>query len=228
MWPPSSDDVLLAFRTVAIAFQRTIDRTRRSSASSTGCGGSACGGIVFRYGVVPAGAGAAPVSWACPTTRSSRNWARWGPSLATTASRASSHSRVSWGSTSTWDAITAPVLSAAHHGTTRCAVASRGMRFCANVSLLFTEVALPERFAAARRAGLDAVELWWPRGEDLDAVAAAAAGSEVVLMNFDAGDMPAGERGLASDPERRDEFRANVPVALALGDRIGCRRFNAL
>src|SRR3954451_7666015 len=110
MWPPSSDDVLLAFRTVAIAFQRTIDRTRRSSASSTGCGGSSCGGIVFRYGVVPAGAGAAPVSWACPTTRSSKNCARCAPSLATTASSASSHSRVSWGSTSTWDAITAPVL----------------------------------------------------------------------------------------------------------------------
>src|SRR3954454_14658646 len=62
------------------------------------------------YGVVPAGAGAAPVSWACPTTRSSRNWARCGPSLATTASSASSHSRVSWGSTSTCDAIAAPDL----------------------------------------------------------------------------------------------------------------------
>src|SRR3954452_17117970 len=110
MWPPSSDDVLLAFRTVAIAFQRTIDRTRRSSASSTECAGSSSGGIVFRYGVVPAGAGAAPVSWAWPTTRSSRNCARCGPSLATTASSASSHSRVSWGSTSTCDAIAAPDL----------------------------------------------------------------------------------------------------------------------
>ena len=65
---------------------------------------------MFRYGVVPAGAGAAPVSCACPTTRSSRNCARCGPSLATTASSASSHSRVSWGSTSTCDAIAAPDL----------------------------------------------------------------------------------------------------------------------
>ena len=59
---------------------------------------------------MPAGAGAAPVSWACPTTRSSRNCARCGPSALTTASSASSHSRVSWGSTSTCDAIGAPDL----------------------------------------------------------------------------------------------------------------------
>lgn len=104
------------------------------------------------------------------------------------------------------------------------------MRFCANVSLLFTEVPLLERFAAARSAGFDAVELWWPRGEDLDAVAGAvaASGVQVVLMNFDAGDMAAGERGLLSDPERYHEFRDNVPVALELGARMGCTRFNAL
>jgi hydroxypyruvate isomerase len=102
------------------------------------------------------------------------------------------------------------------------------MRFCANISLLFTEVPLLERFAAARRAGLPAVELWWPRGEDLDAVAEAASDSEVVLINFDAGDMPAGDRGLVSDPARRDEFRANVPVALDLAGRIGAKQLNAL
>src|SRR3954453_4589888 len=110
MCPPSSELVLFALRIVAIAFQRTMLPTRRSSASSTGSGGSSCGGIVFRYGVVPAGAGAAPVGCAWPTTRSSRNCARCAPSLATTASSASSHSRVSWGSTSTCDAIAAPDL----------------------------------------------------------------------------------------------------------------------
>jgi hydroxypyruvate isomerase len=104
------------------------------------------------------------------------------------------------------------------------------MRFSANISILFTELPFLQRFAAARSAGLDAVELWWPRGEDLDAVAAAAAdsGAEVVLMNFDAGDMPAGDRGLLSDPARQAEFRANVPLALGLADKLGCRQLNAL
>jgi hydroxypyruvate isomerase len=104
------------------------------------------------------------------------------------------------------------------------------MRFCANISLLFTEVPFLERFAAARSAGFDAVEMWWPRGEDLDAVEAAVAdsGVEVVLLNFDAGDMPAGDRGLFSDPSRSEELDANIPVAFALADAIGCTRLNAL
>ena len=110
------------------------------------------------------------------------------------------------------------------------AVRCRPMRFCANISLLFTEVPFLERFAAARSAGFDAVEMWWPRGENLDAVEAAVAdaGVEVVLLNFDAGDMPAGDRGTLSDPSREHEFHANVPVALALADAIGCTQLNAL
>ncbi|MDP9294420.1 MAG: TIM barrel protein [Actinomycetota bacterium] len=104
------------------------------------------------------------------------------------------------------------------------------MRFCVNVSILFTEDPLLERFARARDAGFDAVELWWPRAEDLAAVRAAIedAGVDVVALNFDAGDMPAGDRGLISDPARQEEFRANVPVALELAQAVGCAQLNAL
>jgi hydroxypyruvate isomerase len=104
------------------------------------------------------------------------------------------------------------------------------VRFCVNVSILFTEAPLLERFRLAREAGFRAVELWWPRGEDPAAVAAAVAdaGVEVVLLNFDAGDMAAGDRGLVSDPARREAFRANVPVALGLASEVGCRMLNAL
>lgn len=104
------------------------------------------------------------------------------------------------------------------------------VRFCANVSILFGEHPFLERFGRAREAGFSAVEFWWPAGEDLGEVEAAVkeAGLEVALFNFDAGDMPAGERGLLSDPRRRGEFRENVPVALELAGRLGCRRLNAL
>jgi hydroxypyruvate isomerase len=104
------------------------------------------------------------------------------------------------------------------------------VRFCVNVSILFTEVPLLERFARVRDAGFDTVELWWPRGEDLAAVQAAIAdaGVGVALLNFDAGDMPAGDRGLISDPALQDAFRANVPVALELADAVGCKKLNAL
>jgi hydroxypyruvate isomerase len=54
------------------------------------------------------------------------------------------------------------------------------------------------------------------------------AGLSVALFNFDAGDMPGGERGLAGDPGRTDQFRENVPLALDLARRLGCRRMNVL
>ena len=104
------------------------------------------------------------------------------------------------------------------------------MRFCPNLSMLFKEVDLVERFGRAAEAGFSGVELWWPSGEDLGRVEAAAkeAGVQVALFNFDAGDMPGGDRGLLSDPERHQQFRDNVPVALELARSVGCRRLNAL
>lgn len=104
------------------------------------------------------------------------------------------------------------------------------MRFSANVSILFKEVPFLERFGRAGEAGFSAVEFWWPSGEDLGEVEAAIgdAGLEVALFNFDAGDMPGGERGLVGDPDRVEQFRENVPVALDLARRLGCRRMNVL
>src|SRR4051794_6727773 len=104
------------------------------------------------------------------------------------------------------------------------------MKFCANVSILFKEVPFLERFERAAAAGFAAVEFWWPVGEALDEGEAAIreAGLAVALFNFDAGEMPKGDRGLLSDPDRAHRFRENVPVALDLARRIGCERLNAL
>ena len=104
------------------------------------------------------------------------------------------------------------------------------MRYCANVSILFKEAPFLERFARAREAGFSAVEFWWPSGEDPAEVelALGEAGLSAALINFDAGDMPAGERGLISDPARQGQFRENVPVALDLAQAVGCRKLNAL
>lgn len=103
-------------------------------------------------------------------------------------------------------------------------------RYAANVSFLFAELPLPERFAAARAAGFDTVELHWPRGHEPDEIAAAVAdaGVAVCLMNFDGGDPDAGDRGLMALPERQAEWRAHVPEALALARRIGCPTLHAL
>lgn len=104
------------------------------------------------------------------------------------------------------------------------------MRFSANVSILFRDVPFLDRFERAARAGFDAVEFWWPRDESLADLEAAVreACLDVVLFNFDAGDMAAGDRGLVGDPEHEAAFRENVPLALALAQRLGCRQLNAL
>ncbi|MGH3950194.1 MAG: hydroxypyruvate isomerase family protein [Pseudonocardiaceae bacterium] len=109
-------------------------------------------------------------------------------------------------------------------------------RFEVNCSILFTELPVLERPAAAKAAGFDAVEFWWPFADavpsdaDVDEFVAAIAdaGVSLVGLNFFAGDMPAGERGLVSWPGREQEFRDNADVVAAIGERTGCRAFNAL
>jgi hydroxypyruvate isomerase len=104
------------------------------------------------------------------------------------------------------------------------------LRFDLNVSILFREYPFLERFDHAARNGFGAVEFWWPAGEDPATVGRRVrdAGLEVVLINLDAGDMAAGDRGLLNDPSRRERLRENVPVAIELAQQLGCRRLNAL
>jgi hydroxypyruvate isomerase len=109
-------------------------------------------------------------------------------------------------------------------------------RYSVNCSILLTDRPLLERPAAAEAAGFDAVEFWWPfpvaapTRPAVDAFVQAIEDTGVALtgLNFFAGDMPAGERGLVSQPRRQAEFRANVPVVVEIGRRLGCRAFNAL
>ena len=92
------------------------------------------------------------------------------------------------------------------------------IRFAANLSMLFTELPFAERFGAALAAGFEGVEFWWPDEP-------VPRGFEVVLMNFDGGDVAAGERGIVNDGPR---WRAHVPEAVALARSLGCERMNAL
>lgn len=110
------------------------------------------------------------------------------------------------------------------------------LRWVINLSTLFTELPLLERPAAAAAAGYQEVEAWWPFGAsgrppraEIDALVAAIENAGVTLyaMNLFAGDMPAGERGVLSYPERIGEFRDSVAVAVEVGRRLGTRFFNA-
>src|SRR4029453_9135477 len=110
------------------------------------------------------------------------------------------------------------------------------VRFEVNLSILFTELPLLERPQAAKDAGFDAVEFWWPWPQAVPSDAEIAtfvtavtdAGVSLVGLNFFAGDMPGGDRGLVSWPARSAEFRDNIDVTVGIGERLGCRAVNPL
>jgi hydroxypyruvate isomerase len=109
-------------------------------------------------------------------------------------------------------------------------------RYLANCSMLFTELPVNERPAAARAAGFDAIEFWWPFASPVPAdaeveafvSAIADAGVRLIGLNLFAGDLAGPDCGVLSIPARTVEFRDNLDVAVGIGERLGVRGFNAL
>ncbi|WP_045865872.1 TIM barrel protein [Streptomyces sp. WMMB 714] len=111
-------------------------------------------------------------------------------------------------------------------------------RFTVNLSILFTELPLLRRPAAAAAAGFTAVELWWPWPDapvppksELDALRRALtdAGTRLTGLNFYAGRLPGPDRGALSVPgEESEKFRRNVEVAAEFAQSTGCTALNAL
>ncbi|MCV7028799.1 hydroxypyruvate isomerase family protein [Mycobacterium sherrisii] len=108
--------------------------------------------------------------------------------------------------------------------------------YTVNCSILFTDLPVLERPAAARAAGFEAVEFWWPFIEatppeaDVTAFIRAIeeAGVQLSGLNFFAGYMAGGDRGVLSDPALTTEFRDNVRVAVSIAEALGTQAFNAL
>jgi len=103
-------------------------------------------------------------------------------------------------------------------------------RFAANLSLLFTEHPLLERFARAAAAGFEAVELMFPYVLPVETLRHELDRHhlQLVMHNLPAGDWDAGERGIACLPARVPEFRAGVEQALAYTKALGVQRINCL
>ncbi len=102
--------------------------------------------------------------------------------------------------------------------------------FSANLSTLFTDLPLPARFAAARSAGFEAVELQFPYAHPAEELATCLrdAGQRLVLHNLPAGDWAAGERGIACHPDRIGEFLSGVEQAVAYAQALGVPQLNCL
>lgn len=103
-------------------------------------------------------------------------------------------------------------------------------RFAANLSMLFTEVPFLDRFERAAQAGFEAVEFLFPYAHSVEEIQQRldATGLQIVLHNLPAGDWEAGERGIACDPRRVDEFRAGVAKAVTYAHALGVPQLNCL
>lgn len=103
-------------------------------------------------------------------------------------------------------------------------------RFCANISMMFTERPLRERFAAAGAAGFPGVEIQFPYELAADDMARLArlAGVEIASFNTPIGNRAAGEVGIASLPRREADFRQHVVLARDYATAVRCRNVNVL
>ncbi|HCE0815722.1 TPA: TIM barrel protein, partial [Klebsiella pneumoniae] len=97
-------------------------------------------------------------------------------------------------------------------------------KFAANLSMLFTELPFLERFAAAARAGFEAVEFLFPYEYAAGEIRQHLQENQLqlVLFNTPPGDVNAGEWGLAAIPGRSAEARRDIELALEYACQLGC------
>lgn len=104
------------------------------------------------------------------------------------------------------------------------------MQFCANLSLMYTEYPLRERFAAAKQDGFDAVEIQFPYEIPLVELQSLLAEQSLqcILINVPAGDLMAGGEGLACVPERQPLFNEALALCVTYAQGLGVRCVNVL
>ena len=103
-------------------------------------------------------------------------------------------------------------------------------KLCANLTFLFSDLPFLDRFDAAAKAGFRAVECMAPYEAPPEVIRERldANGQELVLFNFALGDWAGGDRGLAADPARVDEFGASLTQAHAYARATGCKQLHIM
>ena len=103
-------------------------------------------------------------------------------------------------------------------------------RFAANLTTLFAELPLLERFEAAAKAGFAAVELLFPYDSDPAEIRRRLAGNglRLLLINSPPGDMEAGELGFGALPGRAADFRESLKRALERAVDLGAEQLHVM
>jgi hydroxypyruvate isomerase len=96
-------------------------------------------------------------------------------------------------------------------------------RYSANISIMFTELPFLERFAAAKAAGFEAVEFWFPYEHSKPDLKRIIDGEGLTLvgLNTAPGDTSKGEWGMAALPDREADFDRDFAQALDYAVALG-------
>ncbi|RTL71354.1 MAG: hydroxypyruvate isomerase family protein [Hyphomicrobiales bacterium] len=103
-------------------------------------------------------------------------------------------------------------------------------KFAANLTMMYTEHAFLDRFAAAARDGFKGVEFMFPYDFAAGEIKQRLVdnGLELALFNGPPGNVEANERGLASLPGREEEFKAGIAQALEYAAVLGNKRLHVM
>ena len=103
-------------------------------------------------------------------------------------------------------------------------------KFAANLTMLFNEVPFLERFERAHHAGFQAVEFLFPYAYSATEIRQLLDQYKLnlVLHNLPAGNWDSGERGIACLPDRKQEFRESVSMAIEYAKALKVKQLNCL
>ena len=103
-------------------------------------------------------------------------------------------------------------------------------KFAANLTMMFNEVPFLERFDKAAAAGFTAVEFLFPYDHTVEQLQDALGRNklQLVLHNLPAGNWAGGDRGIACDPERVQEYRGGVEKAISYATALDVPQVNCL
>ena len=103
-------------------------------------------------------------------------------------------------------------------------------RFAANLTLMFNEVPFLDRFEAAAKAGFTAVEFLFPYSHPVEEIGKRLRdnGLTQALFNLPPGNWDAGEKGFAALPERFDDLKQSLVIALPYAQVTGVKRLHLM
>ncbi|KAF0823163.1 hydroxypyruvate isomerase family protein [Cytobacillus firmus] len=103
-------------------------------------------------------------------------------------------------------------------------------RFSVNLSTVFTEVPFLDRFKKAREAGFDLVECQFPYANTIEEIRNELRRNDLsmILINLPPGKWEEGDRGLAADPNRIEEFRNSVEIGIRYAKGLEVKQIHCM